>query len=66
MVIVNSIPWQPIDEANRDHKDGREVLLWADDVGQAEFGRREGKLWVSRDGATLHGVSYFAEINTPN
>lgn len=59
------ICWRPIAQLPDALKDGREVLLWAGDIGASEIACRNGNLWVNRDGATIHSASHFAEINSP-
>jgi len=74
------IPWHPIADLPDALKDGREVLLWETVVGLgAELGAwypagpahfpverllSEG-VWCDRDGATIHGITHYAEINAP-
>ena len=63
---MGNIEWLPIaDMPAKMARAGTEVLLWAGDADVPEIGFREGRLWLNRDGATLHNVSHFAEINPP-
>jgi hypothetical protein len=77
---MGNIDWNPIADIPDALKDGREVLLWETNVeGQAEIATwdpagpahmpierllTEG-VWCDRDGATIHGITHFAEINAP-
>ncbi|RSV15673.1 hypothetical protein CA235_07420 [Sphingomonas sp. ABOLF] len=74
------IPWRPIAELPDALKDGQEVLLWETVVeGRAEFAvwspsgpafmpasyHLAHGVWCDREGATIHGITHFAEITSP-
>jgi hypothetical protein len=58
-----SINWRPIADLPDELKDGREMLLWETAVeGRAEIAAFD-TVWCDRDGATIHGITHFAEID---
>lgn len=68
-----AIDWQPIAEIPDALKDGRQVLLWAEDITPgAEVGTWEAALpswpegWTALyDHAPITDVTHFAEITPP-
>lgn len=72
MIIVNSIPWQPIEDMPEDRKDGRQVLLWNEgpNIGSWHKGPRwydNGPGWIDDgEGGPIDDVTAWADINTPD
>lgn len=66
VISVPHIDWQPIANVPDSRKDGRRMLLWADDIGNAEVAEWEGGIWVTPGGATVRGATYWADINPPH
>lgn len=73
--MMGSIDWIPIADMPDTLKDGREVLLWETvsrggsevatwDPADRWAGPKRG-VWCSTDGATIHGITHFAEITPP-
>lgn len=71
MIAVPLINWQPIANIPGDRKDGRKMLLWADDdpwIGVWNPETSTGEAWgwtdAREDGVRL-SPAYWADINPP-
>lgn len=69
MTPTTPLPWKPISEIPDDRLDGREVLIWREDLQRAVTAEWDDGKWIDGDYAVNFDgavVTYWADLTPPD